>query len=161
MNQPMGRLEALQYREASFYMEDGRVGTADVFRVHFRAPDGEYYYHDLPNDRWDTDNGALQFMALWGYQPTALDGTMHNAHPDKIIVPIAPIEDDWKLAQAAMEGGEKALERVEWFDPSLGANGDSGPPDDPNGGGNDGDGGGVSAKVADEDSDVGIEVVVG
>jgi len=173
MNQPMGRLEGLQYREAAFYTGDGSVGSIEVVRVHFRAPDGDYYEHDLPNGQWGIANAALQFMALWGYQPTALDGTMHDAHPDKKLIPIAPMgDDDFGIAQTAMQGGREALEEAEWFDPDLGTDGDSVPSDGPNGGGgpdpgtgnrgavDDAEQGGVSAEMAGEESDAGVTVNV-
>lgn len=174
MNQPMGRLEGIQYREATFYTGDGRVGSIDVLRIHFRAPDGDYYEFDLQNGNWSLGNAALQFMALWGYQPSELDGTYHDAHDDQILVPIAPLDQstdpDWGLAETAMSGGREALEEAEWFDPEIGQDGDSGPSNGPGGAsgpdpgtGNRGavddpEQGGVSAEMAGEESDQGITV---
>lgn len=169
----MGRLEGIQYREATFYTGDGRAGTVEVLRIHFRAPDGDYYEHDLPNGQWALGNVALQFMALWGYQPTTLDGTFHDAHDDQILVPIAPMPDgSYGLGQKAMEGAQEALENAEWFDPEAGEDGDSGPSDGPGGApgpdpgtGNrgavdDAEQGGVSAEMAGEDSSQGVNVKV-
>jgi hypothetical protein len=174
MNVPHGRLLALQYREAAFYTGDGRVGSLDVVRVHFRTPDDEVHHHDLPNGQWAINNAALQFMAKWGYQPTALDGTYHDLEDEFQLIPVArnPQEGDWLLHQAAMNGAQEALKEAEWFDPDLGGNGDSDGPDGPGGApgpdpgtGNrgavdDAEQGGVSAEMAGEESDAGVTVNV-
>jgi hypothetical protein len=176
VNQPMGRLEALEYREAAFYAGNGQVGSIDVLRVHFRAPDGDYYHHDLPNGQWALGNDALQFMAKWGYQPTALDGTYHDTHDDQVLVPIAvapeEMEQVWALGQQAMQGGQQALEDAEWFSEDVGPDGEENRSHGPPGGGgpdpgtgnrtavDDEEQGGVSAEMAGEDSDQGVEVTV-
>lgn len=171
INQPLGRLTAIQYREAAIPVGDGRVGSIDVVRLYFRAPDGSEHEFDLASNHWHTSNTALQFMALYGYQPTELDGTLHDAYDDQVVFPIAPTPEEggWGLAQVALEGGEEALEDAEWFEPSVGADGSDRPSAPSGAGGPDpgtGNRGGVeepsdadvTAELADHDSDAGVEV---
>lgn len=171
--QPLGRLVALQYREAAFYTDDGRAGSFDVLRLHLRGPDGEMYEHDLPNRGWNETNAALQFMAKWQYQPTSLDHTLTNVEDDHVLMPLAYTDGEYKLAQAAMSGAQRALRNAEWFDPDLGNYADESgaqkphaPPGPEPGSGNragveePSEGDGVSAELADEDADAGVEVNV-
>lgn len=168
ITRPFGRLVALQYRD---FQPKHAVDTS-VFVVHFRTPEDEIHEEILGNVVWSLDNRALQFMALYGYQPTALEGTMHNVEDDQILVPIAPDDDGWGLSQAAMVGSRAALEEAEWFDPDVAPNATDEANNGPLGGGSpdpgtgnrgavdDEDQGGVSAEMAGEDSDAGVNVVV-
>jgi len=195
VNVPHGRLLAIQYREAAFYTGDGRAGSADVVRVHFRTPDDECHHHDLPNGQWGLQNPALQFMAKWGYKPSLIgdsapsrrdgegktgvspvadDSAMRDCEDDMQLIPVArnPQEGDWLLHREAMSDAQEALEDAEWFDPDLDIEGDGGPSDGGFGGGSpdpgtgnrgavdDAEQGGVSAEMAGEDSDAGVEVTV-
>jgi len=177
VNVPHGRLLAIQYREAAFYTGDGRAGSVDVVRVHFRTPDDEVHHHDLPNGQWGLQNAALQFMAKWGYKPSLIggdDSAMRDCEDDMQLIPVArnPEEGDWLLHREAMSDAQEALEEAEWFDPDLDTDGDSGPSDGPGGApgpdpgtGNrgavdDAEQGGVSAEMAGEESDAGVNVRV-
>lgn len=157
MDQPLGRVVALQYRSV------GQMLTGSVLRVHIRTHMDTYEYTDLPNTHWRLENPALQFLALQGYRPSDLDGTMHDAKPEQILLPIAPDPpDSWGLGANALEGGKEALEEAEWFDGgsmSDGANPDSAPP----GGAEPDPGTGNRAGVdieQDEEGDSGITVKV-
>lgn len=167
--QPMGHITALQYREAPIYMEGGGAPAKkiNVVRVHFRTPDGNMDHHDLTNMGWTIQNPVLQFMALHGYRPTSRDGTFMDIEDGDCYVPIVsktPEREDWFLAEAALAGGEAALEDAEWFGTDSDEDGGSGPSDGPGGGGSPdpgtGNRGGVEMREADEDSSAGIEVVV-
>lgn len=174
MNQPLGRLTALQYRHIA--PQPGGHPTMPVLRVHFRAPDAEHYHHDLPNGNWALTNASLQFMALWGYQPSELGGTMHDATADKTLIPVTPTGNGgYAIAQTAMQGGQEALREAEWFDPEVaGVQGEEpthgptgGPGPDPGTGNRGGvedpseaeDDSGVTAELTPE-ADTGIEVTV-
>lgn len=167
MNQPLGRLTALQYRRASFYTDDGREGQVDVLRVHLRVPDGSEHYQDLPNGEWSLDNTALGFLALWGYRPSDIGGhdeAMRDAEPDLTCVPVAPTPDGWGLAQTALEGARDALESAEWFDPDTSPSDGNKRAHAPPGGAEPdpgtGNKAGVEIEKADEDSDAGMVVSV-
>jgi hypothetical protein len=174
MGVPMGRLVALQFREAAFYTDDGRAGSIDVMRVHLRCPDGDVHEHDLPNGAYNIENAALQFMAKWGYQPTDWpdDSAYLDTEDDQVLVPVAPMGDGFGLAQTAMRDAREALEDAEWFDSDQSEDDDSGPSDGPGGApgpdpgtGNrgavdDAEQGGVSAEMAGEESDQGVTVAV-
>lgn len=169
MNQPMGRLEALHFREAAFYTNDGRVGSIDVLRVHFRAPDGDYYEHDLQNGDWRITNQALQFLAKWGYRPSQIgdhDSTMRDCHDDQILLPLAPNEGadgglGYGLAQTALSGGREALKDATWFDTEDDEESTDDRPDGPQSGPGPDPGTGNRAGVdhdADETEDSGVTV---
>ena len=180
MNQPMGRLEALQFREAAFYTGDGRVGSIDVLRIHFRAPDADYYQFDLQNGDWQLSNKALQFLANWNYRPSQIGGrdeTMRNCHDDKVLIPLAVMDDGtYGLSENAMQGARKALENAEWFASDTEKESSDDGPDAAGGGGGPDPGTGnrggveepsepeqptgVSAEMAPEDSDKGVTVNV-
>lgn len=137
MNQPLGRLVALQFRNIA--AQPGAHPTVPILRVHLRVPDGSYHHHDLMNGDWLINNDALQFLALWGHKPSDIggdsspssdegsvsdsvpspsreDSTMRDCLPDKTCVPIAPTGGgEWALAQTAMEGGQDALRNADWF----------------------------------------------
>lgn len=179
MNQPLGRLVALQFRNIA--AQPGAHPTVPVLRVHLRVPDGSYHHHDLMNGGWLINNEALQFLALWGYKPSDIggdDSTMRDCLPDKTCVPIAPVnnqwDDDaeWGLAQSAMEGGQDALRDADWFDGDDSTKGGDDNDQSGGGGGPDpgtGNRGGVeepsdpeeadvTAEVAPEESDQGVTV---
>jgi hypothetical protein len=168
MNQPMAYLHGIQYREAAVYLDGGRATSTDVIRVHFRTHEGEMDQFDFPNGSWDLGNSGLQFMALYGYQPTDLpeDGALLDTSDDDVLVPIAPDPYDggWGLAQNAMSGGREALEEAEWFDPEveIESTGDahSAPQAPPGPDPGTGNRGGVEMEQADADSDQGVTVKV-
>lgn len=175
MGVPMGRLLGLQFREAAFYTDDGRVGSIDVMRIHVRASDGRTYSHDLQNGGWQRSNEALQFLAKWGYRPSDFpeDGAFLGTEADQVLVPITVAADgSYTLAQLAMNGARAALEDAEWFSPSDDEDADSDRSDAPdappgpdpgtgNRGGVDHDADdGVTAELAEEDTTAGVTVSV-
>lgn len=175
MNQPLARVTALQYRNIA--VQPGGHPTMPVLRVHLHTHEDAHDHHDLPNGDWGVQNAALQFMAKWGWQPSALDGTMARVRDDQVLVPIAPsgenMPGDWGLSQSALHGAQEALENAEWFDPDPGVDGDSAPHSAAHGGGgpdpgtgnrggvdHESEDEGVTAELADEDSDAGINVTI-
>lgn len=147
----LGRVTRLTYRSV------GPMLQASVLRVEFRAPDAQYYEQDLPNNRWDTGCPALQFLANWGYRPSEIDGTSMDVRDDKLHVPLAPMDPadptaGWGLAEAALDGGETALEEAEWFDPDLGDEAAQ-QPTGADSGGADGGGGGRGAEQVEIEAD--------
>jgi hypothetical protein len=181
MSQPLGRLVALQFRHVA--PQPGAHPTMPVLRVHLRAPDGDYYHHDLPNGDWQLNNESLQFLALWGYKPSDIgshNDTMRDCIPDTTCVPIAPTgnawdDTDWGLAETAMEGGQDALREADWFDADDSTKGGDDSNQSGGGGGPDPGTGnrggveepsepeedtGVSAEMAPEESDQGVTVNV-
>lgn len=168
MNQPMGYLHGIQYRDAAVYLDDGRATSMDVIRVHFNTHEGEMDYFDFPNGAWDVGNGGLQFMALYGYRPSdfAHDSAFLDTSDDGVLVPLAPDprEGGWGLAQTAMSDGREALEEAEWFDPEVeiepADDAQSAPQAPPGPDPGTGNRGGVDMEKADEDSDQGVTVKV-
>lgn len=175
LNQPMGRLLSLSFRQMSFYTDDGGVGSMDVLRIHFCAPDGDVYHHDLPNTDYHLGNEALQFLAKWQYQPTdwAEDETRLDVEDEQVLIPVAMTPDGvYGLGQQAMSGARDALANAEWFAPSNDEEADSDPHSGPGGGGDSDPGTGnrggveeqsepeVTAELAEEDSDQGVTVTV-
>lgn len=167
MMQPMGRIVALQYREAAVYLDGGRAASTDVLRLYIRTHEGEMDTFDLPNTEWALNNSALQFMALYGYQPTDLDhdSTVLDIEDDTLMVTLAPDPTGgWGLTEVAMSGGREALDEAEWFDPDVDVEAADGahsavnapPGPDPSTGNR----GGVDMEVSDGDSDTGVEVTV-
>lgn len=171
----MARLENLQYRESTFYAPDGQVGSVEVLRIYFRTHEDEHDQFDLPNGGWQLSNKALQFLAKWGYRPSDIgdhDSAMRDCHDDQVLIPIAPDgeEDGWGLAEEAMQGAQEALEDAEWFASDAGEESSESGSDAPGGGGSpdpgtgnrgavdDASQGGVSAEMAGEDSDRGVNV---
>ena len=163
MNQPMGRVVALDMRNVA--QQPGAHPTVPVLRVYIRMHTGDMVHHDLLNSNYTVQNAALQFMALYGYRPSTIEGyteTYVNVEDDMLVLPIAPMpaQESWGLAQDAMSGGEKALREVEWFSGADIKDGEK-PDSPPAGGGSDGDGGGhIGVEKTDEDSDAGINVEV-
>jgi hypothetical protein len=178
ITQPLGRVVALQFRNIA--MRPGGHPTTPVLRVHLRVPDGSYHHHDLVNGDWALNNEALQFLALHGYRPSNIggaDSTIRNCMDDNLVIPVAPTDhawhdQSWGIARTAMQGGQEALQEAEWFDATDGTRDDeesadaavSGSEPDPGTGNRGGveepSDDGVSAELADEDSDAGIEVTV-
>jgi hypothetical protein len=170
MNQPMGRVVALQYRNVA--RQPGGHPTVPVLRVYLRTHTDEIEHHDLLNGSYTAQNAALQFMALHGFRPSELD-SYTNVEDDQLLVPIAPMPEaeSWGLARTALAGGEQALTDAEWFE-GLDTDGDDESPSAPAGGGSPDPGTGnrggvedpsdpdIDAEVADEDSDAGVEVTV-
>jgi len=118
MIQPMGRIVALDMRNVA--REPGGDPTVPVLRVHMQTHSNEVDHHDLINDDYSVQNSALQFMALYGYQPSDINGrseTYINVEEGNIIVPIVPKEGEasWGLSRSALRGGERALREAEWF----------------------------------------------
>jgi hypothetical protein len=170
MNQPMGRVVALQYRNVA--RQPGAHPTVPVLRVYLRTHTDEIEHHDLLNGGYTVQNAALQFMALYDFRPSELS-TYTNVEDAQLLVPIAPMPQDasWGLARTALLGGEQALTEAEWFegvdtdpddesdsapagdgspDPGTGNRGGVEEPSDPD----------IEAEVADEESDAGVEVTV-
>jgi hypothetical protein len=170
MNQPLGRVVALQFRNVA--AQPGAHPTMPVLRVYIRTPMRTVEHHDLPNGNYVVQNPALQFLALHGYKPSDIDGTHMNIEADKVILPIAPMpaDDSWGLAQDAMSGGEQALREAEWFDggdigdaeqtPQHGAGGSPDPGTGNRGGVEEPSDPEPKVGVADDDSDAGFEVTV-
>jgi hypothetical protein len=167
MNQRLGRVTEVAYRSI------GPTLTTDALRVHFRTPMDTMDSHDLPNGRWSLQCPALQFMALYGLQPTAIDGTRCSVESEGIVVPVMRAQDGWTLDQSALAGGEAALKSVEWFDGPHVVD-DDGSAQKPSGGGSSDPGTGNRGGVEDPsepseetgvtvekaDGDAGIEVTV-
>lgn len=168
LTQPMGRVTALQYRNVA--PPQGNFPTMPVLRVHIKTFDGATDHHDLLNKSYTVQNKALQFMALYDFRPTEIEGTM--VEPDNLAVPVAPTPNNgvWGLAAAAMNGGERALKRAEWFN-GVDIQNDDGTEQQPTQGGNS-DGGGrggeavtddehdVVLDLADEESDAGVNITI-
>lgn len=129
MNQPMGRVVALQYRSIG-----PRLNGA-VVRVHIRTHMDTMDHHDLPNPAWMIHNPTLQFMAVYGLQPSAVDGTYQNVEDEQILVPIIPRGDGWAIAGQALAEGKQALEQADWFDGADDSDDGDGSGGAPHGGG--------------------------
>jgi len=161
----IGRLTALQFTQKTVYTDNEPMGL-DVMRVRFVAPDGDEYYHDLPNGDFTLSNKSLQFMAKWGYQPTMLgNGTHYDAHDDQKLLPIVYVgetEDadcEYALAATALKRGESLLESAEWFAPHNESNEHTSQSAAAHGG-SDGDGGSPTTIEQSEKDGVGMNVVV-
>lgn len=155
----VGRVVALQYRAIA--RKAGEKATFPVLRVHFESPDGGTDYHDLPNQHYVHSCPALQFMALHGWQPTALDDTYENIWHDAQVVRLTRDgRGGWVLHQNVLTGGVEALDAAEWFNPMGGSadnENDSGGAD---GGSGDSDGGGEDGVKFEGRDEGGVEVVV-
>jgi hypothetical protein len=165
----MGRLTALQFAQKTVYTDNGPMGL-DVMRVRFVAPDGDEYYHDLPNGDFTLSNKSLQFMAKWGYQPSGLgNGTHYDAYENQKLIPIVHVGEseetdcEYALAETAMKGAERLLKNAEWFDTDEQSDGDSSQSEATGGGSDDdpstGNRGAVEIEESEKDG-VGMEAVV-
>ena len=132
MNQPMARVVKLEYRD----MNPKVKMDASAFIVHLRAPDGEMYEHPLENPEWMVHNPTLQFMALYNFKPSDIEGTSMNVEDANWLLPVAPDGDGgYLLAAHVLEGGIEALEDAEWFSASDDSGGTDGDHSGPHGGG--------------------------
>lgn len=132
VNQPMGRVVKLEYRDKAPKM----AADTSAFVVHIRGPDGEMHEHPLQNPEWMIHNVTLQFMAVNGFKPTDIDGTSMNVEDWQWLVPVSPDGDGgYLLAQHVLEGGVKALQDAEWFASSDDSDDADSDDSGPNGGG--------------------------
>jgi len=123
MNIPHGRVTRLSYRDT----QPKLTVEASVLDVTFVAPDGETYTHSLDNREWLVSNPALQLMALNGFKPSDIEGTSMDTGGWSWLLPLTYADDEYKLSQAALQGGVAALRKAEWFDADDGEKLDSGP----------------------------------
>ena len=174
MNQPMARVVKLEYRD----MNPKVKMDASAFIVHLRAPDGEMYEHPLENPEWMVHNPTLQFMALYNFKPSDIEGTSSpsqegdsasepsgsdtsmNVEDANWLLPVAPDGDGgYLLAAHVLEGGIEALEDAEWFSASDDSDGSDGDHSGPHGGGgpdpSTGNRGGVE-EPSEESEDTGV-----
>lgn len=151
MNQPLGRVIELQYRD-----EKPKLAIdSSALVVRFRAPDAEVYEHPLENGEWLIGNAALQFMAINNIKPSDIEGTKMNVESWVLDIPVAPDGDGgYLIAQNAMSDAESALREAEWFGAYPSEKPNSGHPDAPD---DDSDGGGGSPARVDDDT--GVEIV--
>lgn len=179
MQQPMARVVKLEYRDINPKV---KIDTS-AFIVYLRGPDGEIHEHPLENPEWMIHNPTLQFMALYNFKPSDIEGTAMNvagSSSDPAIdsddesseevedanwlLPVAPDGDDgYLLAENVLEGGIEALEDAEWFSASDDSDGADGDDSDPHGGGgpdpSTGNRGGVEEpSEAEEDTGVTAEL---
>lgn len=166
MHQPMGRVVALQYKDVQPKM----AADTSVLFVHIRTHEDQMVEFPLDNPQYMVHNQSLQFMAVYDIKPSDIDGTYMNVEDWMWTVPLGKTPDGgWGLAAHIFEGAASTLQSKDWFDAADDSDGDGksqatggGSPDPGTGnrGGvdHDAEGDDVSAELADEQSNAGVNV---
>lgn len=168
MNQPLGRVLRLRYRD----VQPKVAADTSVLEVDIRTHEDEIISQPLDNPQWMVHNQALQFMAVYDIKPTDIDGTSMDVEDWQWLVPLGTDGDGgWGLAAHIFEDAASTLRSKDWFDAGDDTKDDDNGPGPHGGGGPDpgtGNRGGVdhdaederdvSAELAGDDSNAGVTV---
>lgn len=95
------------------YRSIGPNLIVSVLEVEFEL-DGEIYTHQLPNQGWDYQNPALQFMGYVGIQPSMVEGTSIELE-GQVEVSYNENRGPWLITQQTLVEGLEKLSEASWF----------------------------------------------